>query len=101
MQLFFLLAFLIVAAVAVFAVQNSSAPPVLVKFLFWQFETSLIYALLGSLGGGILAVLFLWIPSAFRNSFRVRNLKRENEVLRREVQTVGKTDRSLADRKLE
>ncbi len=101
MQLFFLLAFLIVAAVAVFAVQNSSAPPVLMKFLFWQFETSLIYALLGSLGGGILAVLFLWIPSAFRNSFRVRNLKRENEVLRREVQTVGKTDRSLADRKLE
>ena len=99
MQLFFLLAFLIVVAVAVFAVQNSSAPPVLMKFLLWQFETSLIYAILGTLAGGILAVLFLWIPSAFRNSFRVRNLKRENEALRMEVQTAGKTDRPLAERK--
>jgi uncharacterized integral membrane protein len=99
MQLFFLLAFLIVAAVAVFAVQNSSAPPVLMKFLLWQFETSLIYALLGTLAGGILAVLFLWIPSAFRNSFRVRNLKRENEALRREVQNVAKPGQPMAERK--
>jgi uncharacterized integral membrane protein len=69
------------------------------KFLFWQFETSLVYALLGTVGGGILAVLFLWIPSAVRGSFRLRALKRENEALRREVQTVGKTDRPVAERK--
>ena len=85
MQFFFWLAFLVAIVLAVFAVQNSIAPSVTMKFLFWQFETSLILAILGSIGSGMLFVLFLWIPSAIRASFRIRNLKKEIEVLEREM----------------
>jgi uncharacterized integral membrane protein len=63
--------------IAIFAVQNSNAPPVMIKFLLWRFETSLIYTLLGSIGVGILITLFFWIPRAIKTSIRSRELKRE------------------------
>jgi uncharacterized integral membrane protein len=74
MQVFFWLAFITMILVAVFTVQNSDAPPVLIKFLFWRFETSLIYTLLGSVGAGILITLFFWIPREIRASFRKPSL---------------------------
>jgi uncharacterized integral membrane protein len=67
--------------IAVFAIQNSSAPLLTVKFLVWKFETSLIYALLGSAGVGILMILFLWIPRAIRSSMRSRESKKKIENL--------------------
>jgi uncharacterized integral membrane protein len=63
--------------IAIFAVQNSNAPLVMIKFLLWRFETSLIYTLLGPMGVGILITLFFWIPSAIKTSIRSRELKRE------------------------
>ena len=63
--------------IAIFAVQNSNAPLVVIKFLLWRFETSLIYTLLGSIGVGILITLFFWIPRAIKTSIRSRELKRE------------------------
>jgi len=84
MQFFFYLGFLVVVLLAIFAVQNSSAPMVTMKFLFWQFETSLIYTILGSIGSGMVIILLLWIPSAIRASLRARNLKKEIEILERE-----------------
>jgi len=63
--------------IAIFAVQNSNAPLVMIKFLLWKFETSLIYTLLGSIGVGILITLFFWIPRAIKTSIRSRELKRE------------------------
>ena len=60
-------------------------PPVVMKFLFWTFETSLIYTILGSIGAGMLAILLLWVPAAIRASFRVKNLKKEIEVMEREM----------------
>jgi len=84
MLFFFGLAFLVVVALAIFAVQNSAAPMVAMKFLFWQFETSLVYAILGSIGSGMVIILLLWIPSAIKCSFRVKSLKKEIEGLRRE-----------------
>jgi uncharacterized integral membrane protein len=63
--------------IAIFAVQNSNAPLVMIKFLLWRFETSLIYTLLGSIGVGILITLFFWIPRAIKTSIRSRELKRE------------------------
>jgi uncharacterized integral membrane protein len=83
MQFFFYLGFLVVVLLAIFAVQNSSAPMVTMKFLFWQFETSLIYTILGSIGSGMVIILLLWIPSAIRASLRAKNLKKEIEVLDR------------------
>jgi uncharacterized integral membrane protein len=63
--------------IAIFAVQNSNAPSVMIKFILWRFETSLIYTLLGSIGVGILITLFFWIPRAIKTSIRSRELKRE------------------------
>ena len=85
MQIFLWLIFLLIIAIAIFAVQNSPASPVAVKFLLWNFETSLIYTVLGSVGSGILIVLFLWIPRAIRASLRTKNLKKEIELLQGEM----------------
>lgn len=64
MQVFFYIAFIVIICIAAFAVQNSSAPPVMIKFLLWKFETSLVYAILGSISLGILLTLLFWIPKA-------------------------------------
>jgi uncharacterized integral membrane protein len=69
MQFFYWLAFLIVIGIATFAVQNSSAPPVVIKFLIWKFETSLVYTILGSILSGLLLSLLFWIPKVVRSSF--------------------------------
>lgn len=72
MQFFYWLMFLIVIAVAIFAVQNSAAPLITIKFLIWKFETSLVYTILGSIGLGILFTLLFWIPRAVRASFKAK-----------------------------
>jgi lipopolysaccharide assembly protein A len=70
MQFFFYVVFVIVIGIAFFAVQNSGAAPVVIRFLMWKFETSLVYTILGSIGLGILITLLLWIPRAVRASVR-------------------------------
>jgi len=77
MQFFYWLIFLIIIGIAIFAIQNSSASPITIKFLFWQFETSLIYTILGSIILGVLITLFFWIPTAIKSAFHKRQLKRE------------------------
>lgn len=77
MQFFYWLTFLMVIGIAIFAVQNSNAPLVTIKFLLWRFETSLIYTLLGSVALGILITLFFWIPRAIKTSIRSKKLKQE------------------------
>ena len=73
MQIFSWVALLIIATVAIFAVQNSSAPPVMIKFLFWKFETSLVYTILGSISLGIFLPILIWVPRAIRASVRKRD----------------------------
>ena len=89
MQLFFYITFILVTIVAIFAVQNSQAPQVTVQFLIWQFETSLIYTILGSILAGAVVILFLWIPKAVRTSRRIKELNGEirnlEAILHREV----------------
>ena len=70
MQVFYWIVLLIVIGIAVFAIQNSNAPAVTIKFLLWKFETSLIYTILGSVVLGILITLLFWIPRAIRASLR-------------------------------
>lgn len=81
MQFFYWLILVIVIGVAIFAVQNSSAPLVTMRFLFWKFETSLIYTILGSMGVGILMTFFFWIPKAIKSSIRSKELKKQIENL--------------------
>ena len=80
MQFFFWIIFLIVVGIAIFAVQNSSAPLVTIKFLLWKFETSLVYAILGSIGLGVLIVLLFWIPRAIWGSLRKRKPPQETSL---------------------
>jgi len=77
MQFFYWFVLLMAVGIAIFTLQNSSAPPITVKFLVWQFETSLIYTLLGSTGIGILVILSLWIPRAIRSSMKLRESKKK------------------------
>ena len=85
MQFFSWLVILVFVGVAVFGIQNSTAPPVVMKFLFWNLETSLIYTILASFASGILVILLLWVPRSIRASFRVKNLTKEIEILEKEV----------------
>ena len=77
MQIFYWIVLLIVVGMAVFTIQNSNTPLVTIKFLLWKFETSLVYAILGSLGVGILITLLFWIPRAIRASFRKEKPRQE------------------------
>jgi uncharacterized integral membrane protein len=78
MKVFLWIAFLILIAVAIFAVQNSSAPPVTIKFLIWRFETSLVYTILGSIVLGIFLTLLFWIQRAVGTSIRKKEPNKEN-----------------------
>jgi uncharacterized integral membrane protein len=69
MQFFYWFVLWIVVGIAVFAIQNSNAPLVTIKFIVWNFETSLVYTILGSIGLGIIITLLFWIPRAIRSSF--------------------------------
>jgi uncharacterized integral membrane protein len=77
MQFSYWLVFLMAIGIAIFAVQNSNAPLVMIKLILWRFETSLIYTILGSLGVGILIALFFWIPRAIRVAIQIKELKKQ------------------------
>ncbi len=81
MSFFLWIAFLLLVGLAFFAVQNSTASPVTLKFLFWQFDMPLLHALLGAVCLGILLTLLIWVPRGVRASFRTRRLRREIESL--------------------
>jgi len=81
MQIFYWIIFLMAIGMAIFAVQNSNVPLITIKFLFWQFETSLIYTILGSMGIGGLIALFFCVPRMIRSSFRSKELKKQIENL--------------------
>lgn len=91
MQFFYWLVFLVVIGIAIFAVQNSTAPAVVMKFLLWRFETSLIYTILVYFGLGILITLPFWITRAIRASLRVKKLLKEIED--REMKSFREGDR--------
>ena len=76
MQFFYWLVFVLAIGIAIFAVQNSSAPPVLIKFIIWRFETSLVYTILGSIALGIFFTLLFWIPRALHASFQPKKSDR-------------------------
>jgi len=77
MQFFYWVILLIAIGIAVFAIQNSNAPLVTIKFLFWELQTSLIYTLFGSIVLGILITLLFLIPRAIRSSFEWQKTPQE------------------------
>jgi uncharacterized integral membrane protein len=97
MQFFLWLVLLVVIGVAIFAFQNSTAPSVVTKFLFWNFETSLIYTILVSVGSGMLIILLLWIPRSIKASFRVKHLRKEIEILEKQTKPQGEGSKPPED----
>ncbi len=93
MRLFFGLAFLVLVGIAMFAIQNSTAPSVDLKFVVWDFRTSLVYTILGTFASGMVVVFLLWIPSALRASLQKRSLRKEIEILEREKRHDAETSR--------
>ena len=77
MQVLYWVVFVIAVSVAIFSVQNSSAPAITIKFLLWEFQTSLIYTILGSIVLGILITLLCWISRAIRASARRKKVGQE------------------------
>lgn len=77
MRAFFGVGFLLVIIIAIFAVQNSNAPPVMIKFVIWKFETSLVYTILGAIVLGIVLTLSFWVGKAIHASIRKRELPKE------------------------
>jgi len=77
MQIFFIIAFVLAIGIAIFAIQNSDADMVVMRFLTWEYKTSLVYTLLGGIGLGILLTILCWIPRAIKASLHMRRLKRQ------------------------
>ncbi len=98
MQFFYWLVLLMAVGIAVFAIQNSSAPLLTLKFLIWKFDTSLIYALLGSAGVGILMILLLWIPRAIRSSMTLRESKKKIKNLEKMLDGSPSTEKGRASK---
>lgn len=93
MRLFFVVGFLVLLGIVMFAFQNSTAPSVDLKFAIWNFRTSLIYTILGTFASGMVVVFLLWIPSALRATFQKRSLRKEIEILERERRNDAETSR--------
>lgn len=77
MQFFYWIVLLIAFGMAIFAIQNSNAPLVTIKFIFWKLETSLVYTILASIGLGIFITLLFWIPRVIRSTFEWEKAPKE------------------------
>jgi uncharacterized integral membrane protein len=80
MQVFLWIVFFILVGIAIFSVQNSNASHVMIKFLTWRFETSLVYAILGSIVLGILISMFFWISRAIHVSFKKKAQRKQEDL---------------------
>lgn len=81
-QIYLIAALILAVLVATFAVQN--AIPVTVKFLAWNFESSLVVIIFLAAGVGAFAAALVSLPQAVRAWARLR--QREAEVARLEGQ---------------
>ena len=80
-----LIGFLILAiVVAIFSIQNSGEA--VVKFIWWQFQSSLVVVILISTALGAIMAIFLNLPGNFRLRMRVREQSQRMAELERQLQ---------------
>jgi uncharacterized integral membrane protein len=91
-QVYLVAALILAVLVATFAVQN--AIPVTVKFLAWNFESSLVIVILLAAGVGAFAMALVSLPQAVRAWTRLR--QRETELARLAGQVRQLEDRVAA-----
>ncbi len=71
MNQLYLIGFLVLAAaIAIFAMQNSGEA--VVKFIGWQFHSSLVVVILVSTAVGVIMAVLLSLPGAFRLRARLK-----------------------------
>ena len=75
MRLAFAVALVIIVVAALFALQNSQI--IQVGFFLWRFEGPLVIVLLMTFAAGILAGWLAAIPSSWKKSRQLAELKRE------------------------
>jgi uncharacterized integral membrane protein len=80
MEFYLILALIIVTTVAVFAIQNAHL--VMIKFLFWHFEGSLVLCLLSFFTAGLITALLLTLPGRLK---RRRAYREKIEALERDI----------------
>ena len=86
MNQLYLIGFLVLAAaIAIFAIQNSGEA--VVKFIGWQFQSSLVVMILISTAVGVVMAVLLSLPGTFR--LRTR--------LREQAQRIGELEQQLRD----
>jgi uncharacterized integral membrane protein len=98
MKFALIVAMILTALIATFALQNSQS--VQVQFLGWYFEGALVFVLLLTFAIGLLTMYFAALPGQFRRRREITQLKKELEKFRRETKrlaTEGKP--SISDEK--
>lgn len=68
-----IVALLLALATAAFALQNTDA--VTVRFLVWEYQTSLVLVILGSAGSGVILALLASLGGRWRRSLTRRSLQ--------------------------
>ncbi len=76
-QLYFITGLILGLALAVFALQNTTA--VEVRFLLWQVQGPLAAVVLASAAGGLLVALLFGLPAIVASRRRSRGLERRLE----------------------
>jgi len=95
MNQLYLIGFLVLAAaIAIFAIQNSGEA--VVKFVGWQFHSSLVVVILVSTAVGVIMAVLLSLPGTFRLRSRLkeqaqRMVELEQQLQERESKRHGDT----------
>ncbi|PWB77720.1 MAG: hypothetical protein C3F08_09520 [Candidatus Methylomirabilota bacterium] len=85
MNQFSLIGFLVLAMiVAIFSIQNSGEA--IVKFIWWQFQSSLVVVILISTALGAIMAIFLSLPGHVRLRMRMREQSQRLAELQRRLQ---------------
>ena len=94
MNQFSLIGFLILAVViATFSIQNSGEA--VVKFIWWQFQSSLVVVILISTALGAIMAIFLSLPRTFRLRMRLREQAQRIAELEQRLQERETTHKNM------
>ena len=88
MEVYLILAAVIGVLIAAFAIQNAS--PVAVKFLVWQFESSLAVVIILSLLAGMVLIFLISLPGRLKRRKELYDRQREINDLRKKVEELEK-----------
>lgn len=86
---------LIGAVSVVFALQNIF--PVTVTFIVWEVTTSLALIIVLAVLIGLMIGVILSIPETIRSMFAISNLKKENQKLSTEIESINETTRQALE----